>query len=297
MKQVKTLREKIYYFYQSGNVSVPYKGLKIFRRGYLSESFYTSAENHRISDPLFKKIELALAKRDQDDDIEAFNTMLTEILDQHHRSIAAPVAALHLAEFEYLIGNFKPAFNLCLYIINVHYHSSVTLDAMLILAEILYRLENVDACHEVLERYRVHQESVKRTRQKEILDAQKVRPKEDKVISLPTDKLGFEFNEDQLNIEDKNIRNIMERFAEIMENNRSIKLEIRGHTDNVGDHEFNLDLSMRRAKSVKGYLTDLGVGANRILIKGFGETIPITSNRSEEGRASNRRVEFYIIRD
>ena len=108
--------------------------------------------------------------------------------------------------------------------------------------------------------------------------------------------MGFAFNQAELDLKDKNIKSIMENLAKIMKNNSSIKLEIRGHTDNIGDNDFNLRLSFRRAESVKGYLVNLGVRTDRVITKGFGEDIPVSSNLTGDGRALNRRVEFFIIK-
>lgn len=73
-----------------------------------------------------------------------------------------------------------------------------------------------------------------------------------------------------------------------------INLEIGGHTDAKGSDSYNLDLSQRRADAVKAYLVSKGAAADRIAAKGYGETRPISSNDSPEGRADNRRVEFRV---
>jgi outer membrane protein OmpA-like peptidoglycan-associated protein len=71
-----------------------------------------------------------------------------------------------------------------------------------------------------------------------------------------------------------------------------VKVEIRGYTDSQGPASFNLDLSQRRADSVKQYLVNAGVDPARIMTKGFGEADPIADNTSPQGRAQNRRIEF-----
>ena len=71
-----------------------------------------------------------------------------------------------------------------------------------------------------------------------------------------------------------------------------LKLEVGGHTDNVGTAESNLTLSDARAKSVMKYLTDKGIAASRLTAKGYGQTSPVADNRGEDGRAKNRRVEL-----
>ncbi|NCG22207.1 MAG: OmpA family protein, partial [Rhodobacterales bacterium] len=80
----------------------------------------------------------------------------------------------------------------------------------------------------------------------------------------------------------------------IIEHPEMGKVEIQGHTDNVGGAENNLALSQKRAEAVMKYLTGEGVQAERVTAKGFGQTKPIDSNRSPKGRANNRRVAFII---
>jgi outer membrane protein OmpA-like peptidoglycan-associated protein len=74
-----------------------------------------------------------------------------------------------------------------------------------------------------------------------------------------------------------------------------LRVEIRGHTDNTGDPQFNLNLSQERANTVRNYLISRGVPGNRMTAVGYGETEPIAPNNTSEGRARNRRVEFEIL--
>lgn len=87
---------------------------------------------------------------------------------------------------------------------------------------------------------------------------------------------------------------ILDEFAEYLISKPNIHIEIRGHTDNVGNDASNLALSMERAFEVMSYLVSKGVDGKRISSKGFGESKPIAENDSEEGRAKNRRTEFVI---
>ncbi len=68
-----------------------------------------------------------------------------------------------------------------------------------------------------------------------------------------------------------------------------------GHTDSIGTEAYNQKLSERRANSVKTYLVSKGIDANRIYVEGKGETSPVASNSTREGRAQNRRVEIEIV--
>jgi outer membrane protein OmpA-like peptidoglycan-associated protein len=76
--------------------------------------------------------------------------------------------------------------------------------------------------------------------------------------------------------------------------NKDVKAEIIGHTDNLGDDQVNQQLSQARAESVRQYLIKGGVDGNRIKAIGKGESEPKTSNDTPEGRAMNRRVELRL---
>ena len=75
------------------------------------------------------------------------------------------------------------------------------------------------------------------------------------------------------------------------------KIEVQAHTDYKGSGEANLKLSEKRAASVREYLVSRGVSENRLVAKGYGESLPIADNKTAEGRAKNRRVELKIISD
>lgn len=76
---------------------------------------------------------------------------------------------------------------------------------------------------------------------------------------------------------------------------RATYIEVIGHTDSVGDDAYNQALSEQRATSVRNYLIEAGVDAGRIQAFGMGESMPIASNRTDEGRAQNRRVEVLVL--
>jgi len=77
--------------------------------------------------------------------------------------------------------------------------------------------------------------------------------------------------------------------------NNNMRIEIGGHTDTEGSESHNLTLSQNRAKSVYDYLISKGINAEKLSFKGYGETVPISSNDTHEGRAKNRRTEFKVI--
>ena len=82
------------------------------------------------------------------------------------------------------------------------------------------------------------------------------------------------------------------KIIAILKDHPDLKFEIGGHTDSEGDDAYNLKLSQQRSDAVKAKLVELGVDGSRITTKGFGETKPITSNKTPEARASNRGVEL-----
>ncbi len=90
---------------------------------------------------------------------------------------------------------------------------------------------------------------------------------------------------------------VIERLAAfLLGQGKALRIEVSAHTDSTGADEFNLDLTSRRANEVKRLLVKAGVSAARIEAVGFGETKPIASNKTEAGRAQNRRVEIRVIK-
>ncbi|MDG1781866.1 MAG: OmpA family protein [Flavobacteriales bacterium] len=87
---------------------------------------------------------------------------------------------------------------------------------------------------------------------------------------------------------------ILDEFAAYLIENPKLYIEIGGHTDDKGSDGDNLALSMDRAFEIKGYLESMGVPGKRISAKGYGESKPVASNETAEGRAQNRRTEFTI---
>ncbi len=87
----------------------------------------------------------------------------------------------------------------------------------------------------------------------------------------------------------------LDKLVSFLTKNATVKIELGGHTDNVGSAKSNQILSENRAKSVYGYLVEKEIDAARLTIKGYGDTKPLSDNTSEQGRAKNRRTEFKII--
>jgi outer membrane protein OmpA-like peptidoglycan-associated protein/tetratricopeptide (TPR) repeat protein len=87
----------------------------------------------------------------------------------------------------------------------------------------------------------------------------------------------------------------LDKIVQLLKDNPSLKIQINGHTDNSGKPSDNMALSENRAKSVTAYLTSKGIDAGRLSFKGWGDTQPVTSNATPEGRAQNRRTELKVV--
>ncbi|HRD39606.1 MAG TPA: OmpA family protein, partial [Bacteroidia bacterium] len=90
---------------------------------------------------------------------------------------------------------------------------------------------------------------------------------------------------------------VLQAFADYLKEHPKVKIEIQGHTDNVGNASANQALSANRAFTVKALIESYGIDGNRITAKGFGSSKPLIDNSSEAGRAKNRRTEFLITED
>lgn len=111
-------------------------------------------------------------------------------------------------------------------------------------------------------------------------------------INMPDDLL-FDFDESTLKEEAKVI--LDEVIEDLQTLDEATQVEINGHTDNIGDPDYNLELSKERADAVWAYLEENGDVSNlEVKIEGYGETEPIATNKNEEGQERNRRVEIVI---
>ena len=113
-----------------------------------------------------------------------------------------------------------------------------------------------------------------------------------KQVSVRINNIFFDFNKSELKPESYPE---LDRLYNYLKDNSDIKVEISGHTDNIGTDEYNLNLSQERANTVKEYLVSKGISSERIVSKGYGKTRPVAGNDTDEGRQLNRRVEFKII--
>ncbi|MGB0357104.1 MAG: OmpA family protein [Flavobacteriaceae bacterium] len=102
------------------------------------------------------------------------------------------------------------------------------------------------------------------------------------------------FDLEKYNIDSQDVQRLS-TVIKILLANSAANISIEGHADNTGEESYNNPLSNNRASSIKDYLVNVGIDANRLSTKAFGEAKPKASNDTEEGRAINRRVEFKVV--
>ncbi len=105
--------------------------------------------------------------------------------------------------------------------------------------------------------------------------------------------INFAVDSDRLQL---GAEKVLSEFVRLMTLYPDLKIEIQGHTDNTGAAQHNLDLSGKRAETVKNFIVLYGIKSSRLVSKGYGLTKPIEPNDTEEGRAKNRRVELVKIK-
>ena len=110
-------------------------------------------------------------------------------------------------------------------------------------------------------------------------------------LNMPS-SITFALNSADLNAQFYNALNGVTMV--LKEYNKTV-IEVAGHTDSSGSDQYNMQLSERRAQSVASYLSSQGVQSSRLMTVGAGETRPVASNDSEQGRSANRRVEMTIV--
>lgn len=123
-----------------------------------------------------------------------------------------------------------------------------------------------------------------------------------KVLVVKTDKAiqikkQIRFDTGKATIKGRISFEILDQVGAVLKSNPDIKVVIEGHTDSRGSAAYNLKLSDARAHSVRDALVERGVASGRLEAIGYGESRPISSNKSRRGRAANRRVEFNIVQE
>ncbi len=102
------------------------------------------------------------------------------------------------------------------------------------------------------------------------------------------------FDVDKYDLKDKSITEL-DKVTRFLKDNPALKVEISGHTDNVGSDAYNIELSQKRAQSVYNHLIANGIDAKRLSTKGYGASRPLADNSTESGRQQNRRIEFKLL--
>ena len=153
-----------------------------------------------------------------------------------------------------------------------------------------------DKIEEIVKRYQVQPADVDYNRIEDIV-------KRYKSISSSTGNvpqenwvlIGINFDFNKATIKPESIP-ILYNTAEILLKNPDVKVEIQGHTDNIGSDRYNQKLSLQRAETVKNFLIAKGVAADRLTTVGYGKTKMIMDNKTEQGRGLNRRIELKVIK-
>ena len=122
--------------------------------------------------------------------------------------------------------------------------------------------------------------------------AKAMRDIQDRIARGTLPKIQFEFDKADITPESGPT---LDLIAQVLRSDEHLKLMIYAHTDGIGSDEYNLDLSQRRAKAVSDSLASKGVLPPSMRHHGFGASKPVADNATDEGRAKNRRVEFYIM--
>ena len=122
-------------------------------------------------------------------------------------------------------------------------------------------------------------------------DVQVIRRGDDLVLNIPS---GITFAYDSADVAPE-FRRTLDQVAGTLGEYNQTYIDVYGHTDSVGSDAYNQDLSVRRATAVADYLSGHGVQPARIATRGYGESQPVASNDTAEGRAANRRVEIKIV--
>jgi len=112
------------------------------------------------------------------------------------------------------------------------------------------------------------------------------------VMSLGSDSINFDFNKAVLHAQDKEL---LSRIAGILLTSSDYRIDIHGHTDDVGTDEYNRGLSERRAQAVRDYLVEAGINPGIISTQGFGKARPRFAGTDDQSRSKNRRVEVAIV--
>ena len=112
-------------------------------------------------------------------------------------------------------------------------------------------------------------------------------------ITLTDEDVRFGFNQSELT---DNARNVLESLiTQLKADNKNVFIEVQGHTDSLGTEDYNMKLGQERADAVRRYLSENGIPLHRISTISYGESRPLTDNKSKKGRSTNRRVVIIVL--
>jgi outer membrane protein OmpA-like peptidoglycan-associated protein len=147
-------------------------------------------------------------------------------------------------------------------------------------------------------------EAIAKAKQKATEAIEKCTPREvaPPAEPVPPGKPEFAFAPVYFDVRKADIRSdsivVLDRIGTILQEHAYLKLEVAGHTDSGGSEEANMEMSLKRAKSVSTYLIDhFAISPHRLKVIGYGESRPVADNSTTEGRRMNRRVEFRSIEE
>lgn len=118
-----------------------------------------------------------------------------------------------------------------------------------------------------------------------------VQQKADTTVLSFKEPINFAYNSDTI---ENNSLNQIQKTADVLKKYPNAKVRVAGYTDSLGDPNYNIDLSQRRAKAVAMQLVNDGVAAENVSFIGYGAQNPVATNKTREGRAANRRVELEV---
>jgi outer membrane protein OmpA-like peptidoglycan-associated protein len=106
---------------------------------------------------------------------------------------------------------------------------------------------------------------------------------------------GYKFKLNKYALSDDERAKLMDFASKLKSDNRSVYIEIQGHTDATGTADYNMGLGEERAEAVRLFLNEQGVALNRMNTISYGETAPVADNKTKDGRAQNRRVNIVVM--
>lgn len=178
----------------------------------------------------------------------------------------------------------------------IYHHIYSTNEFKLVFEDIYKRLKNYYSISYKTKEYGKHSVKIKLCLPKDTVASAFVFDNTPDIGEIGTVSINFDHNKSTIN---KDSEDELESIYALLSAYPAMIIELHGHTDasnSTGDKDYNLKLSQKRAESVKQALVKKGIDAGRILSKGFGDTMPIADNNTEEGRYLNRRTEFQILK-